>query len=135
MLACKNIEGLQEEAQNFCKEIFSEILENILTTFEVLEQESKKKKPEVPKLLFQPKREPVFLSHFVEAYKLPILQTLHFNEKTAEKSYQLKQLEVHKQHVFNFCGYHTFYNLIEVCKLIKTQDLSINPKNLFNPAR
>ena len=133
MLKSNSQEEPPEESLKFCQAIFSEILENIFTTYETIEHQFQKNS-KIPKSPLNMQHKPIFLSDFAESYKLPILQTLHFTEKSPS-SYQLRHLEVHKQHVFNLCGYHTLFNLIEICKLIKSQDLSVNPKSIFNPAR
>jgi len=121
----------QEKAQ-ICNELFSDILTNILSTYEKEHQSSKA----IPKPLSSiVPTKPIFLSDFAKAHNLSVLRTLDFYEKSPTKPFQLHHLEVHKQFVFNLCGYHTLYNLIQLCKLIKSQDLSMSPAEVFNPAK
>jgi len=85
-------------------------------------------------LTSQPKPKPIFLSDFAQAHKLPILRALDYYDESPIKSYQLQHLEVHKQFVPNLCGYHTLYNMIEICKILKGQDITMSPNEIFNPA-
>jgi len=128
----------QEEKTQLSHEIFNEILSNILSTFEKGEKASKDSKNS---LILNPQKpltthsKPIFLSDFAKAHNLSVLRTLDFYEISPTKSFQLHHMEVHKQFVFNLCGYHTLYNLIQILKLIKSQDLSMSPSELFNPAK
>jgi len=128
-----------QEKLQLCQDVLSDIIENILTTYEKSQKETKKrtqtKRSFLSMLSIQPSPKPIFLSDFAGAFNLPILRTLDFNHVSPGKSYQLRQLEVHKQFVGNLCGYHALYNMIQVCKLLKTQDLSHSPNEIFNPAK
>jgi len=121
-----------------CQEILSDLIENIFTTYENSQKEHKKKTPAkrsfLSMLSINTSPRPLFLSDFAKAYNLQILRTLDYNHISPNKPCQLKHLQVHKQFVGNLCGYHALYNMFQVCKLIKSQDLSLSPQEIFNPA-
>jgi len=123
--------------QQACKEVLLDIISNIITTYnndKTQEKNLKEKKPFISLFSLAPKPNPLFLSDFAKAHKLPILRALSFYDDSPFKSYQLQHLEVHKQFVPNLCGYHALYNMLEICKVLKSQDISMNPNQLFNPA-
>ena len=137
-----NMSSIETQKHKIPSEILSDIIENILLTYENCAKRAKEESSKV-----SPSREvhittkdpnttkPIFLSDFAQQYDLSILRSLEFSQDSHHKSYQLKHMQVHKQFVYNLCGYHALYNLIELCKLIKSQDLKKSPKEIFNPAR
>jgi len=121
----------QSLPEGYFTSIIDDILENIFQTNELIKNVLNGSLYGINKL--ESPKEPVFLSDFIRKHNAPSMRTLNFTQKGTNLLYSLNHLQVHKQFIYNLCGYHTLFNLIQVARLLKSQNLD-EPFELFNPA-